>query len=73
LKESDDESSTRDRHLDHFLKLAEAAEPELDHDKDAWLARLGPERDNLRSALDWGLAAAEPDRGRRLAAALSWM
>lgn len=73
LKESEDESSTRDRHLDHYLELAEAAEPELDHDKDAWLARIGPERDNLRSALDWGLAAAEPERGRRLAAALSWM
>lgn len=73
LKESGDETSTRDRHLDHYLELAEAAEPELDHDKDAWLARIGPERDNFRSALDWGLAAAEPDRGRRLAAALSWM
>ncbi|HEX6336077.1 MAG TPA: LuxR C-terminal-related transcriptional regulator [Jiangellaceae bacterium] len=73
LKESGDETSTRDRHLDHYLELAEAAEPELDHDKDAWLARIGPERDNFRSALDWGLAAAEPDRGRRLAAGLSWM
>jgi predicted ATPase/DNA-binding CsgD family transcriptional regulator len=73
LKESEDDFSTRERHLDHYLKLAEAAEPELDHDKDAWLAKIGPERDNFRSALDWSLAAAEPDRGRRLAAALSWM
>jgi hypothetical protein len=34
------------------------------------LALLETEHDNLRAALDWGLSAPEPQRGRRLAAAL---
>ena len=42
-------------------------------DKDAWCAAIEPERDNLRAALDWGLAADDPDRGRRLAAATAWL
>jgi predicted ATPase/DNA-binding CsgD family transcriptional regulator len=66
-----DAAATRDRHLDHFLALAETAEPELERaDQDAWLAMLETEHDNLRGALDWGLSAPEPERGRRLAAAL---
>lgn len=66
-------AATRDRHLDYVLAVAETAEPELDRDKDAWCAWLEPERDNLCTALDWGLAAEDPDRGRRLAAATAWL
>src|SRR5262245_45663547 len=40
---------------------------------DAWRGHLELEYDNLRAALDWGLAAPDPDRGRRLAAALPWL
>jgi predicted ATPase/DNA-binding CsgD family transcriptional regulator len=61
----------RDRHLDHFLALAEAAEPELESaDQDSWVARLEIDRDNLRAALDWGLSTPDSAAGRRLAAAL---
>jgi predicted ATPase/DNA-binding CsgD family transcriptional regulator len=71
LRETGDAAACRDRHLDHFLALAEEAEPELYlPDQDAWLARLEAEHDNLRAALVWGLSSAQPARGRRLAAAL---
>jgi predicted ATPase/DNA-binding NarL/FixJ family response regulator len=63
--------STSDRHLDYFLELAETAEPELERDQDTWRHVLDAEHDNLRSALRWGLDAPDPERGRRLAAALA--
>jgi predicted ATPase/DNA-binding CsgD family transcriptional regulator len=67
-------AAARDRHLDHFLALAVRAEPELvDADQDRWLARLEADHDNLRAAVEWGLAAPDPTRGRRLAAALLWL
>jgi predicted ATPase/DNA-binding CsgD family transcriptional regulator len=63
-----------ERHLDHFLALAEATAPELEGpDQDASLDRLETEHDNLRAALDWGLALPDPDRGRRLAGSLVWL
>ncbi|MFD7154820.1 LuxR C-terminal-related transcriptional regulator [Kribbella sp. NPDC059898] len=69
-RETDD---VRDRHLDHYLQVAEAAEPLLDSDRDAWRALIEPDRENFRTALEHGLAADDPDRGRRLAAALRWL
>ena len=64
-------AATRDRHLECFLALAEEARPGLERaDQDAWLARLETEHDNLRAALEWGLSAADPEPGRRLAASL---
>jgi predicted ATPase/DNA-binding CsgD family transcriptional regulator len=73
LDEAGEHGATCDRHLDNLLAIAEAIEPELDRDKDAWCAVLDPEYDNLRAALDWGLAITDPERGRRLAAATSWL
>ena len=71
LREAGEAAGCHDRHLDHFLALAEEAEPELyQPDQDTWLARLEAEHDNLRAALEWGLSAPDPQRGRRLAAAL---
>ena len=61
----------RDHHLDHFLAFAGGTGRTAD--LDAWRARIEGEYDNLRAALEWGLAAADPDRGRRLAAELSWL
>jgi len=71
LASASETESTRDRHLDCFLELAESAEPELERDQDTWRQVLDAEHDNLRSALRWGLDAPDPDRGRRLAAALA--
>ena len=73
LAEAGEADAVRDSHLDHFLAVAEAAEPELDRDKDAWRARIEPERDNFRAALEWGLTRPDPERGRRLAAAVAWL
>jgi predicted ATPase/DNA-binding CsgD family transcriptional regulator len=63
----------RDRHLDHYLQVAEAAEPLLDKDRDAWRVLIEPDRENFRAALEHGLSADDPERARRLAAALRWL
>jgi predicted ATPase/DNA-binding CsgD family transcriptional regulator len=73
LVEAGEAAATRDRHLAWFLAFAEALEPELQRDLDAWRIRLEREHDNLRAALDWGLSASDPERGRRLAAGLPWL
>lgn len=61
------------RHLDFFLKLAEAARPGLDgSEAQAWLERLESELDNLRAALDWSLLDKKNLlAGLRLATALA--
>jgi predicted ATPase/DNA-binding CsgD family transcriptional regulator len=73
LVEAGEAAATRDRHLAWFLAFADDLEPELQRDLDAWRTRLERERDNLRAALEWGLAAPDPERGRRLAAGLPWL
>ena len=61
----------RQRHLDFFIQLAEAAEPGLSSQASAapGLASLRLEDDNLRSALEWSLEHA-PGSAVRLAGAL---
>ncbi|GHF01287.1 LuxR family transcriptional regulator [Amycolatopsis deserti] len=73
LAASGEEDAIRDRHLDTFLAIVEEAAPLLGTDKDAWRAVVGPEQENLRAAIEHGLAAEDPDRGRRLAAGLAWL
>jgi len=73
LREADELEEVRDLHLDHYLAAAEAAEPLLDSDRDMWRAVIEPDRENYRPAVEHGLSAPDPDRGRRLAAALPWM
>jgi predicted ATPase/DNA-binding SARP family transcriptional activator/DNA-binding CsgD family transcriptional regulator len=67
----------RERHAEHYLALAETAEPELiGPDQASWLERLAIEHANLRAALSWALdpEGAQPEEraesGLRLAAAL---
>jgi predicted ATPase/DNA-binding CsgD family transcriptional regulator len=74
LDSAGERDSARERHLDYFLALGEATEPELEGPgQDASLDRVEAEHDNFRAALDWGLARPDPDRGRRLAASLVWL
>jgi non-specific serine/threonine protein kinase len=61
-------------HAAHFLAGAAAAEPaQRGPEQAAWLDRLDAEHDNLRAALEWGLADVTADRQvpPRLAGALS--
>jgi predicted ATPase/DNA-binding CsgD family transcriptional regulator len=73
LEEAGETAAIRDRHLAQYLAFAEGTEPERRRDLDAWRARVELEHANLRAALDWGLAAPDPERGRRLAASLPWL
>ncbi|GAB3565928.1 LuxR C-terminal-related transcriptional regulator [Amycolatopsis endophytica] len=73
LVSSGEEQDVRERHLGTFLALAEEAEPLLGKDKDARRAIVAADQENLRAAIEFGLAADDPDRGRRLAASLAWL
>jgi non-specific serine/threonine protein kinase len=69
--------AVKDRHRDHYLALAEEAEPHLRaEDQATWMDRLETEHDNLRAALAWCATDTEAGEGQgveaglRLAAAL---
>lgn len=72
LQERGDADTTRGRHRDWYLAIAEAARPRLrGPDEALWLQRLELEHDNLRTALEWCMT--EPrgiEAGLRLAGAL---
>jgi hypothetical protein len=66
-----EEHSARERHVAHYLALAEAAAPELSGPgAAAWGARLEREHDNLRAALRWVLDQRDEESALRLTAAL---
>ena len=59
------------RHAEHFLELAERAEPDLWAQQiDVWLPRLDPEEANFRGALGWAIAQDEAEVAIRLAGSL---
>jgi predicted ATPase/DNA-binding SARP family transcriptional activator len=76
LYESGEAEETRRRHTEHYLALAEKAEPELvGADQGLWLGRLRTEIGNLRAALSWSLEPGDEGSerarlGLRLVAAL---
>ncbi|WP_189306899.1 AfsR/SARP family transcriptional regulator [Streptomyces cinerochromogenes] len=76
LHETADEAAARERHLHHYLALAERAEHRLrGPGQRDWLARLDTEACNLRAALDEAVRRAADGRSEeavRLATALSW-
>jgi non-specific serine/threonine protein kinase len=71
LEEGGDASRWRSRHLDHFVHIAEAAEPHLTgSDQQIWLDRLELEHDNVRAALASSLGVGgDVASGLRLAGA----
>ncbi|MGP4022065.1 helix-turn-helix transcriptional regulator [Actinomadura sp. 3N407] len=72
LREAGELPSTRDRHLDYYLALAERGERELDRDQDTWRRVLSSHHDNVAAALNRGLGSGLRDeRVRRLAAAMA--
>jgi predicted ATPase/DNA-binding SARP family transcriptional activator len=70
LEESDEAADLHRRHAEHFLALAEEAEPHLFGSPGGWLDRLERELDNFRAALDRLEALAETELNMRLAGAL---
>ena len=72
LRESGEADMIHRRHRDHFLGLAEQANPELTRENQGlWLDRLEREHDNLGAALAWSQAIGEAEGALRLATALS--
>ncbi len=70
-----DEAGQADRihaqHLDWFLKLAQAAEPQLGgKDQATWLQRLAQANDDLRAALTWSLEQGDIEAAAELSSAL---
>jgi predicted ATPase/DNA-binding winged helix-turn-helix (wHTH) protein len=54
LSEAGEGETTRNRHLEFYVALAEEAEPELlGREQSAWFARLDPERENFLAAHVW--------------------
>lgn len=56
LLQTGEAASARDRHLDYFLGLSVAAEPELREGDRVWdwIDRVDEDYDNIQSALEWG-------------------
>ncbi len=71
LDAADEGDSTRGRHADFFLEVAERAEPHLRKvEQKRWLDELELEHDNLRAALRCAIDAADAPVALRLVAAL---
>jgi predicted ATPase/class 3 adenylate cyclase len=71
LEESGDAEEMHRRHAEHYLALAEEAEPHLRRDSIDWLDLLEDEHDNLRAALDWLETVGERELVLQLAGAIS--
>jgi predicted ATPase/class 3 adenylate cyclase len=69
LDKSTENHEIRDRHVDAYCALAEAAAPNLFGDEQkAWLDRLERDHDNVRAAFDWCAATGDAERAMNLAA-----
>ena len=69
LLETDEVEWLRDRHLDFFVGFSEAVDEHLQgRDQLLWQRRMAAEQDNLRAALEWGLAR-NPDAALRICGA----
>lgn len=67
-------SAIRDRHAAYFVDLVDQAQSGLWGPAgftDAWVPRMAPENDNLRTALRWLLDRGDLDRAERLGAGLT--
>ena len=72
LLSADELQSTRTRHLQHFVDLAETIRPMLTRqDQLRGHAQAETELDNLRLALHWSLSSGQPELGLRLFSSLT--
>ena len=77
LGEAGEQTDTRNRHLDYFLKVAEAAGPETrGPNQFECFERLEKDRDNFHAAFEWSLAHRDDpsylEKGLRMANGLYW-
>ncbi|MCK9896221.1 BTAD domain-containing putative transcriptional regulator [Frankia sp. AgB32] len=73
LDEAGEREWLRAAHAEHFLRLAERAEPVLrTRDQLVWLRLLGVEQDNLHAALRGATAAGDAATAVRMSSALGW-
>jgi predicted ATPase/DNA-binding CsgD family transcriptional regulator len=73
LAEGGEVNLVRTGHRDHYLALAETAEPALSSlGQGRWLSRLTSEHDNLRAALAWSRDRGEAEALARMVVALAW-
>jgi hypothetical protein len=76
LEASGEADSIRLRHAQHFLELAEEAEPHLIREAltrpGPWQVKIEVERDNIRAAMDRFEANREAEHALRMASALAW-
>lgn len=71
LAETGEATAARDRHLSHFVRLAEKWTVDLGSVKrNRRLAQLDREYPNFRAALDWALESGQTEAGLRLISAL---
>ncbi|WP_248837331.1 BTAD domain-containing putative transcriptional regulator [Frankia sp. AgKG'84/4] len=73
LAEAGEREWLRAAHAEHFLRLAERAEPVLrTRDQLVWLRLLAIEQDNLHAALRGATAAGDAATAVRMSSALGW-
>jgi predicted ATPase/class 3 adenylate cyclase len=66
-----DEAQVRDRHLHHFVALAERAHEARFASESTWVPFLEADHDNIRAALDWA-RVRHPDVEGQLAGAVAY-
>jgi len=71
LRRSGEVEQLRDRHLQQYLGVAQAAEAGSAHDQDHWRTVLEAEHDNIHAALQWALTARTSEQGRLLAVSMT--
>jgi predicted ATPase/DNA-binding SARP family transcriptional activator len=72
LEQLGQDHELRQRHLDHFVALAEEASPHLSKGEEqiAWFARLEDEHDNVRAAIAFALETGDAASALRMAVAI---
>jgi non-specific serine/threonine protein kinase len=71
LRQSGEETESRDRHAAWAVDLAERAEPELtEANQQHWFSRLATEHDNLRAALGWTIEQHDAQTAQRIASSI---
>jgi predicted ATPase/class 3 adenylate cyclase/DNA-binding CsgD family transcriptional regulator len=71
LAQTDEDTTTRTAHRDHYLAFAEDAEPHLEGaGQTEWMARVAADYPNLRAALAWSRDHGDNERLARMAAAI---